>query len=237
MTSVPTPSPETTTVEDRVRAIWQERSSRPGRGAPTANFDGRRVLTLESRRSPELALLVMNYGGWPVVAPSVREVPLAANQQALTFANDVIRGRFGIVILMTGVGVRLLMRVIEPELGRERFLEALTRTKIVARGPKTVAALRELGLTAWATVPTPNTWRELLATIDGRADEAPLDRQQVALQEYGAAKSGPPAGAVCDRGAHVHIGAGVSLGNAGRCRAAARAPCAPSSATRLMSSS
>ena len=202
MTSVPTPSPETTTVEDRVRAIWQERSSRPGRGAPTANFDGRRVLTLESRRAPELALLVMNYGGWPVVAPSVREVPLAANQQALTFANDVIRGRFGIVILMTGVGVRLLMRVIEPELGRERFLEALTRTKIVARGPKTVAALRELGLTAWATVPNPNTWRELLATIDGRADEAPLDRQQVALQEYGLPNP-DLLQALSARGAHV----------------------------------
>ncbi len=235
MTSVPTPSPETTTVEDRVRAIWQERSSRPGRGAPTANFDGRRVLTLESRRAPELALLVMNYGGWPVVAPSVREVPLAANQQALTFANDVIRGRFGIVILMTGVGVRLLMRVIEPELGRERFLEALTRTKIVARGPKTVAALRELGLTAWATVPTPNTWRELLATIDGRADEAPLDRQQVALQEYGL-----PIRTSCRRCLPVVRTSRRCRCIDGQCRqmsSRCATPCAPSSETRLTSSS
>jgi uroporphyrinogen-III synthase len=199
----PPPSPDAVkTVEDRVREIWQERSCRPGRNAPAASFDGRRVLTLESRRSPELALLVMNYGGRPVVAPSVREVPLAENQQALAFANDVIRGRFGIVILMTGVGVRLLIKVIDAELGREAFLEALARTRIVARGPKSVAALRELGLTPWATVPSPNTWRELVATMDSRADEAPLDRQQVALQEYGLPNT-DLLQALSARGAHV----------------------------------
>jgi len=172
-------------IEKQVRAIWEERARRPGRNTPAASFGGRRVLTLESRRSPELALLVMNYGGTPVVAPSVREVPLSSNHEALTFANDVIRGRFGMVILMTGVGVRLLMKVIEPVLGREPFVQALSRTKIVARGPKVVAALRELQVTPWATVPSPNTWRELLTTIDERRHDAPLDRQQVAVQEYG----------------------------------------------------
>lgn len=172
-------------IEKQVRAIWQERASRSGRSAPAASFEGRRVLTLESRRSPELALLIMNYGGIPVVAPSVREVPLSSNHEALTFANDVIRERYGMVILMTGVGVRLLMRTIEPVLGREPFVRALSRTKIVARGPKTVAALRELGVTPWATVPSPNTWRELLATIDERRHDASLDRQHIAVQEYG----------------------------------------------------
>jgi len=54
-------------------------------------------------------------------------------------------------------------------------------------GPKPVAALRELGLTAWATVPSPNTWRELLATLDARMSEAPLAGVRVAVQEYGLA--------------------------------------------------
>ena len=94
--------------EDRVLAIWQQRAGRPGRTVPAASFDGRRVLTLESRRAPELALLIMNYGGTPVVAPSLREVPLESNHQALTFAEDLIQQRFGMVVLMTGVGVRLL---------------------------------------------------------------------------------------------------------------------------------
>jgi uroporphyrinogen-III synthase len=173
-------------------------TSRPA--MPT--LEGSRVLTLESRRSPELALLVMNYGGKPIVAPSVREVPLASNRQAIAFATDVIRGRFGMVILMTGVGVRLLMKVIEPLLGREPFIGSLARTLTVARGPKTVSALRELGITPWVTVPSPNTWRELLATLDSRADEAHIADRHVAIQEYGLPNA-ELLKALTARGAHV----------------------------------
>jgi uroporphyrinogen-III synthase len=171
--------------EDRVRALWQQRARRPGRGTPTVNFCGRRVLTLESRRSPELALLIMNYGGTPFVAPALREVPLEANHHVLTFATDLIQERFGMVILMTGVGVRMMLKIVEPVCGRDAFLRALARTRVVARGPKPVAAMREVGLTPWATVPAPNTWRELLATLDLRAGEAPLTGIQLAVQEYG----------------------------------------------------
>lgn len=173
--------------EDRVLAIWQQRAGRPGRTVPAASFDGRRVLTLESRRAPELALLIMNYGGTPIVAPSLREVPLESNHQALAFAEDLIQQRFGMVVLMTGVGVRLLIKIVEPVYGREAFVQALARTRIVARGPKPVAALREIGVAPWATVPSPNTWRELLATLDARIDNAPLANVRVAVQEYGLA--------------------------------------------------
>jgi uroporphyrinogen-III synthase len=173
--------------EERVRAIWQERADRPGRSAPAVSLHGRRVLTLESRRAPELALLIMNYGGTPVVAPALREVPLESNHQALAFARDLIEQRFGMVVLMTGVGVRLLLKVVEPVYGRETFVQALAQTRLVARGPKPVAALREVGLTPWATVPSPNTWRELLATLDARSGEAPLAQVRVAVQEYGSA--------------------------------------------------
>ena len=164
---------------------------------PAANFRGRRVLTLESRRSPELALLVMNYGGTPVVAPSLREVPLDSNPElgaevspglnkdALAFANDLMRQRFDLVVLMTGVGVRMWIKLVEPTIGRDAFVQALGRARILARGPKPVAALREVGLTPWATVPSPNTWRELLATLDARSIEMPLMAARVAVQEYG----------------------------------------------------
>jgi uroporphyrinogen-III synthase len=165
--------------------VWQQRAVRPGRRAPAASFDGRRVLTLESRRSPELALLVMNYGGTPVIAPSLREVPLESNHQALTFADELLRKRFGMVILMTGVGVRLLLKIVEPVHGRDVFIQALAGSRIVARGPKPVAALREIAVTPWATVPSPNTWREVLATLDAHMDDAPLDGVPVAVQEYG----------------------------------------------------
>jgi len=148
-------------------------------------FGGRTVLTLESRRAPELALLVLNYGGMPVVAPSVREVPLDSNEHVLTFADDVIARRFGMVILMTGVGVRMMLKSL-PGAGRcDEFIAALARTRIVARGPKPVAALREIGLTPWATAPSPNTWRDLVTTLDLRRTEAPLAGLRVAVQEYG----------------------------------------------------
>jgi uroporphyrinogen-III synthase len=178
---LPAPDP----ADDGVTALWRERSARPGRGVPGASFGGRRVLTLESRRSPELALLVMNYGGTPVVAPSLREVPLESNGDALAFAADVLRERFDLVVLMTGVGVRMWIRLVAPTLGHDAFVQALARARILARGPKPVAALREVGVTPWATVPSPNTWRELVATLDARSGEMPLAGARVAVQEYG----------------------------------------------------
>jgi len=188
--------------DDRVRAIWRERSGRAGRGTPAASLQGRRVLTLESRRSPELALLVMNYGGTPVVAPSLREVPLESNHDALALANDVMRQRFDLVVLMTGVGVRMWVKLVEPAFGRDAFVQALGRSRLLARGPKPVAALRELGVTPWATVPSPNTWRELLTTLDTRSADMPLARARVAVQEYGL-PNGELVDALASRGASV----------------------------------
>jgi uroporphyrinogen-III synthase len=126
----------------------------------------------------------MNYGGVPVIAPSVREVPLESNDHVLAFAEDLVQQRFGMVIFMTGVGVRMMLKLVEPAYGR-RFVDALSRTRVVARGPKPVSALREVGLSPWATVPGPNTWRELLSTLDGRSGEVPLAGLHVAVQEYG----------------------------------------------------
>jgi uroporphyrinogen-III synthase len=178
-------APDGERTDDRITAIWQERASRPGRGAPQATLGGRRVLTLESRRAPELALLVMNYGGTPVVAPAVREVPLESNDHVIAFAEDVIRERFDLVVMLTGVGGRMMIKIVDPVIGRAPFVDALARTRIAARGPKPVAALRELGLAPWVTAPSPNTWRELVAALDAPTDEAPLRHARVAVQEYG----------------------------------------------------
>ena len=54
--------------------------------------------------------------------------------------------------------------------------------KSVVRGPKPLAALRELGITPTLTVPEPNTWRELLTTLD---EQLPVANLVVGLQEYG----------------------------------------------------
>jgi uroporphyrinogen-III synthase len=149
-------------------------------------LDGLRVLILESRRARELASIVSSYGGQPVVAPSMREVPLESNPEALAFADALIRDEFDILVLLTGVGTRALVEVVQQSRGSSTpFVEALARTKIVARGPKPVAALRDLGVPVWLTAPEPNTWREVLAALDAKRSEVPLGGLRVAVQEYG----------------------------------------------------
>lgn len=169
---------------------------------PTPNFEGLAVLLLESRRSREMAALVTTYGGRPVVAPALREVPLESNPDALAFADGLLRGDFEIVILLTGVGTRALLDVVGRVHPRESVVAALARTKVVVRGPKPMAVLRELQVPAWAAAPEPNTWRELLRVLDAKADEQPLRGLRVAVQEYGVSNPDLLRG-LEERGAHV----------------------------------
>src|SRR2546422_911742 len=76
-----------------------------------SGFAGLRVLSLESRRAPELAKLITTYGGEAIVAPSMREVPLESNTEALAFAAALFEGKFDMVIFLTGVGAGALFRL------------------------------------------------------------------------------------------------------------------------------
>jgi uroporphyrinogen-III synthase len=153
-----------------------------------SGFAGLRVLALESRRAPELAKLIATYGGEAVVAPAMREVPLESNKEALAFAGALLVGEFDMVIFLTGVGARALLGVVETAYKRDEYIASLQRVKVVARGPKPVAALREIGITPAITVPEPNTWRELLLALDDAGnskEELRLRGARVAVQEYG----------------------------------------------------
>lgn len=153
-----------------------------------SDFAGLRVLALESRRAAELAKLISNYGGEPVIAPAMREIPLDSNTEALSFVEALLAGKFDIVIFLTGVGARAVLRVAETRYNREDFVAGLRRVQVVPRGPKPVAVLRELGVTPALTVSEPNTWRELLQTLDKAANSSPefqLRGARIALQEYG----------------------------------------------------
>lgn len=167
------------------------------------NFDGLRVLLLESRRSREMASLVTTYGGRPIEAPSMREVPLDTNTEALAFADALMRREFDLVVLLTGVGTRALLQLVEQVRGtREQFVQALSETRIAARGPKPAGVLRELKITPWLIAPEPNTWRELLNALDAKAAELSLGGLRVAVQEYGASNPALLAG-LAERGAVV----------------------------------
>ena len=147
------------------------------------SYQGLTVLLLESRRSREMAALVSTYGGRPILAPALREVPLESNSEAIAFSDALVRGDFDCVVLLTGVGTRALVDVVDRAGSREAFVAALGQTRVAARGPKPLAVLRELKVPVWVTAPEPNTWRELLAALD--ATGLPLSGLRVAVQEYG----------------------------------------------------
>ena len=159
-------------------------------------FDGLRVLAFESRRAAEIGELIRRQGGDPFVAPSMREAPLESNAEAFAFAERLFRGDFDMIILLTGVGTRALDKVLATRYPPEAFAEVLRKITVVARGPKPLAVLRDMHVTAAVTAPEPNTWRELLAAIDGRPE------RRIAVQEYG--KPNPELlQALRDRGAEV----------------------------------
>ena len=170
--------------------------------AELAGLAGLRVVSFESRRAPEMAKLIENYGGTPVAAPSMRELPLESNTESLAFARALAKGEFDIVIFLTGVGTHALARVAETVYSREQFVEALKKVVTVVRGPKPATALKELGVPISLSIPEPNTWRDLLRAFDDRRTALPLEGRRVAVQEYGASNPELLAGLV-ERGARV----------------------------------
>lgn len=171
---------------------------------PTTSFNGVSVLALESRRAREIAKLIENFGGAPIVAPSLREVALDSNQEALDFATNLKAGLVDIVIFTTGVGVKALVSAIENVCSRVELGQLLNSVQVIARGPKPTAALKELGVTACLGVPEPNTWRELLAVLDHNRGTVPLAGRRVAVQEYGVTNPELSAG-LTERGAIVTL--------------------------------
>jgi uroporphyrinogen-III synthase len=150
-----------------------------------ADFGGLLVTAFETRRAKEMATLISNYGGIPLVAPSVREIPLEENPAALTFAEKLLARQLEAVIFMTGVGTRMLFEVLETRHERETIVRAFSDTVVVARGPKPVKVLRELQILVTISVPEPNTWREILQALEQNAARFTLKGSRVAVQEYG----------------------------------------------------
>jgi uroporphyrinogen-III synthase len=150
----------------------------------TGNFQGLRVLALESRRATEIAKLIRTYGGEAIVAPAMREIPLESNQEAFEFAGRLLHGDFDLVIFLTGVGVRRLTEIVASRYDRELFLEALRRVKIASRGPKSTSALRELGIPVAVSAPEPCTWREVIGALEDAFGPS-LEGLRAAVQEYG----------------------------------------------------
>jgi uroporphyrinogen-III synthase len=140
---------------------------------------GARVGLLESRLGRELAELVRRMGGIPVSAPSVREIPHEA--ETATFVDRLASGRFGVVIIQTGVGAAALFRDAERRGRLADLLAGIRSATIVCRGPKPTAVVKRYGVEPVIVPRKPFTTKEVLEAL------APVDLagRDVALVHYG----------------------------------------------------
>jgi len=142
-------------------------------------FEGLKVLSLESRRAKEMETLIRREGGEPFVAPSVEERALDDHQEAMEFIGRLAAGEFDLVVCMTGAGLAFLRDLAVTTSTLDKLATGIRGTFNVARGPKPLPILRELGAKAHIVVPEPNTWHEVVDAVASRPE------RRVAVQEYG----------------------------------------------------
>jgi len=154
--------------------------------APEGEMAGRmlRMLSFESRMAKDMARLIEHAGCTPLVTPALREIPipLQENGAIFRFGVKLMLHQIDIVILLTGVGTRALLETLQIRYPLAQLIEALKHTMLVTRGPKPLAALKHVGLESNLTVPEPNTWQDVVATLDYYR---PVQGLRIAVQEYG----------------------------------------------------
>jgi uroporphyrinogen-III synthase len=132
-----------------------------------------------------MAQLLARCGAEATVAPSMKEVPLESNSEALAFARDLVSPQrdIHVLILLTGVGTQTLFDAACTAVPRDELVAALNELTIVVRGPKPVAVLRDWGVHVDLRAPEPNTWHEVMEVLE--VARVPLKGRTVVVQEYG----------------------------------------------------
>jgi uroporphyrinogen-III synthase len=143
---------------------------------------GLRIVSFESRRAQEMALLLRRHGGEVLYAPSMRELPLADERGILDFGARLLDGSCDALILLTGVGTTILVDALSTRWPRAVIIERLAQTPLLCRGTKTVAVLQRLGLVPTVVATEPNGAQGLLAVLDKSFS---VKGKRVFVQEYG----------------------------------------------------
>ena len=161
-------------------------------------LNGYRILILETREEAQFSRLLAEQGADVVQCPmfAIHDAPDPAPIEA--WIRRAIETPFDDLVLMTGEGLRRLMKVAR-RIGLEAdFIAALGKARKFARGPKPGRALREIGLEPQATTekPTSEGVAEMLARLD-------LKGHRVGLQLYPDKDHGALLGAITAQGAKV----------------------------------
>lgn len=148
-------------------------------------LEGRSIALAEGRQLEELAQMLEKEGATILRCPMVSILDAPDPAPIVAWLRDLIAGRFGYIILLTGEGLRRLLGVAERAGLRDAAVAALGRTRLVTRGPKPVRALKEVGLAPTKIAEAPTT-QGVIAAL--RTE--PLQGQTVGVQLYDVAN--PP---------------------------------------------
>lgn len=157
---------------------------------------GRRIVVPESRQLDLFSAMLDRQGASVLRHPLVAVRPLQDTAELDAWLRRLAAGHHHLLAFYTGDGVSHLFARAE-EIGlRGEVLAAAAQVQKIARGPKPVAALRKLGLSADATTkhPTTDGLLELMASmpLEGRCvgvqlyPAAPSDQLEEALRRMGA---------------------------------------------------
>jgi uroporphyrinogen-III synthase len=143
-------------------------------------LDNITVGILEHRFTKEFSALFERIGATVYACPMLEEKPVENRHELQEFVRHVVSGHLDLMIFLTGVGARFLVAEAESMGVKEAFLKALGNLTIVVRGPKPVAALRQLGVRIDVIPQNPTTEGVIEAVRD-----RDLQGRRVGVQLYG----------------------------------------------------
>ncbi|MGH6846913.1 MAG: uroporphyrinogen-III synthase [Methylocella sp.] len=139
------------------------------------------VALLESRGRDQIAALLRKFGGTPVSAPALAEIPDVDSARIEALLRDWNSTPPDIFIFQTGVGTRALFAAADSMGLTDGLLRVLDKAQVIARGPKPAAVLRSRKVRIDRAASDPFTTHEVLAEMH----DIPLRGKRVAVQRYG----------------------------------------------------
>ncbi len=104
------------------------------------------IALAEGRQLEDLAQMLEKDGATIIRCPLVSILDPADDGPVLAWLDELVGDHFNLIILLTGEGLRRLLACADRHDRRDAVLAALSRTRLVTRGPKPVRALKEVGL-------------------------------------------------------------------------------------------
>lgn len=161
-------------------------------------LDGNRILILETREEAQFSRLLKEKGADVLQCPMFTIEDAPDPKPVLDWIARFTANPFDDLVLMTGEGLRRMLKLVRQHGGDTEMVEAIAKSRKFARGPKPGKALREIGLAPDVTTekPTSEGIVEMLATYD-------LKGRRVGLQLYPEKDHGALIGAIEAQGAIV----------------------------------